>query len=515
MGSSDQSVKLNGDSNSLGQSCTVLERFSELFSENTTAKLLRVAIEALQDNVCSSRNHGLCPQCLLYQQQNPPTMYPEYVPQNGPDTGKYIVRDADFWTCGFFPGMLYLLRERSVYFPQTFPWLARENEMHDFSCTAFRQKLISLCQSWTDPLREMALRTDTHDLGFMLQPAFRKDWELTSNENSLQTLLLGAESLATRFERRVGAIRSWDTLRQKDVCITSLTEDFLVIIDSMCNLDLLFYASKYRNDTKLADIATKHARTLLTSHLRHEVAPAKISNGYKSAMYSTYHVVNFNPKTGLPKEKRTAQGYRSESTWARGQAWAILGYAQTYGWTGEKDFLSAACGLADYFLWRLETAPSCVERPSVRADRKQSATTGRYVPLWDFDAPIEDEDMPLRDSSAGVIAANGMLLLSQLLAGLNDIVSADKYRVAAFTIVDDTLEYSLSSERAKVVSLSDRTGHMNIEDKVASQRFDSILKNATANHNARDNKRYSDHGLVYADFYLLEFGNQLLRMGFR
>lgn len=411
--------------------------------------------------------------------------------------------------------MLYLLRERSVNFPQTFPWLTGKDEMHDLSFTGFRQMISSICQVWTDPLRRMALRTDTHDLGFMLQPALRKDWELTGNENSLKNLLIGAESLATRFEPRVGAIRSWDTLRQKDVCITSLTEDFLVIIDSMCNLDLLFYASKHQNDTKLADIATQHARTLLTSHLRHEVAASKTNNNDTSVMYSTYHVVNFDPKTGLPKEKRTAQGYCSGSTWARGQAWAILGYAQTYRWTGEKDFLSAACGLADYFIWRLETAPPCVEQPRVHKNRKQSATVGRFVPLWDFDAPIENEDKPLRDSSAGVIAANGMLLISQLLTGLGDKISAEKYRVAAFTIVDETIEYSLSSERAKFSSISNSTDNIKIKDDVAGQRFDSILKNATANYNARDHKRYSDHGLVYADFYLLEFGNQLLRMGFR
>lgn len=359
----------------------------------------------------------------------------------------------------------------------------------------------------------MMSRTDTHDMGFIIQPSLRKDWELTSDENSLQAVLTAAKSLASRYGPAVGAIRSWDVLSQTDVSITSMTQDFLVIIDSMMNLDLLFYASKHLSDPTYAEIATTHARTLMESHLRLEIAAGRTDKRYKHLLYSNYHVVNFDAQTGEIKERRTAQGYRTESTWARGQAWGIFGYAQTYGWTKDKDFLSTACGMAEYFLWRLETAPACVERPIVGSESsKQNATTGRYVPLWDFDAPIEDEANPLRDSSAGIIAANGMLLLSQSMAGLGEEIMAERYRTAAIRIVTDTLEYSLSSEKARFAG---HTGgeKIQVEDAVAGQRFDAILKNATANHNAQDHDRYSDHGLVYADYYLLEFGNQLLRMG--
>lgn len=358
----------------------------------------------------------------------------------------------------------------------------------------------------------MASRTDTHDMGFILQPSLRKDWELTGNKKSLQSLLTGARSLGSRYEPEVGAIRSWDVLKQKDVSITSMTDDFLVIIDSMCNLDLLFYASNHLGDPSLAEIATTHARTLIKSHLR----PEHITENFECkgiCLYSTYHVINFDPRTGAIKSRRTAQGYRVDSTWARGQAWAILGYAQTYNWTKEKEFLEVACGLAEYFIWRLESAPVCVEMPTTRTTGGENV--GRYVPLWDFDAPIEDQTNPLRDSSAGVIAANGMLALSQSMAALGDTVLAERYRSTAIRIVTDTLEYSLSVEKAKFVERGYKGYNaIQIEDVEAGQRFDSILKNATANHNAYDHDRYSDHGLVYADYFLLEFGNQLLRMGF-
>lgn len=364
----------------------------------------------------------------------------------------------------------------------------------------------------------MMTRTDTHDIGFILQPSLQKDWELTSNPDSLEAVLTGARSLASRYVPSARAIRSWDVLRQSDIAITSLTDDCLVIIDSMMNLDLLYYASKLIPDPSLADIATTHARTVMQSLLRPE-APAT-SNGKSPTspeLYSTYHVVNFDCHTGAVKQRRTAQGYSTNSTWARGQAWAITGFAETYKWTKEKDFLDTACGLADYFLQRLESSPTCVEKRAVTLSNgatngQAEKTIGRYVPLWDFDAPIEDEANPLRDSSAGAIAANGMLLLSQSLAALGDVALAERYRRAAIRIVSDTIEYSLAQEKAKLAT-GGEDGSIRVEDVVPGQRFDAILKNATANHNAQDYDQYSDHGLVYGDYYLLEFGNKLLKMG--
>ncbi|KFY53005.1 hypothetical protein V496_07997 [Pseudogymnoascus sp. VKM F-4515 (FW-2607)] len=468
-----------------------MEKLLEMFSETIIAKTLRVAIEALEKN-------------------NPPTVYPEFVPQKGHDSGKYILRDANFWTCGFFPGSLYLLRERAVKYPRVFPYLGHEKDNLPYSSSLLRQKLISLCKDWTGPVEAMQSRTDTHDMGFIIQPSLRKDWELTGNEKSLQAVLTAAKSLASRYSPAVGAIRSWDVLSQANVSITSMTQDFLVIVDSMMNLDLLFYASSHLSDPTYAEIAITHAKTLIKSDLRPETAPGRTDTRYKGTLYSHYHVVNFDAKTGEVKERRTAQGYSAESTWARGQAWGIFGYTQTYNWSRDKEFLSVACGMAEYFLWRLETSPACVERPIAGPG---SSTTGRYVPLWDFDAPIEDESNPLRDSSAGVIAANGMLLLSQSMTELGDEILAERYRSAAMKIVTDTLEFSLSTEKARFVDHTGTPEKIEVEDAVTGQRFDAILKNATANHNSNDHDRYSDHGLVYADYYLLEFGNQLLRMG--
>lgn len=349
----------------------------------------------------------------------------------------------------------------------------------------------------------MASRTDTHDMSFIVQPSMRPRWELFGDSRALASIVTAARGLYTRYNAVVGAIRSWDTLDQQGVKITSLVTDFLVIIDSMVNLDLLFYAAHHTGQAELARAATTHARTLLRTNLRREVSMTR--TGYAGPLFSTFHVANLDPLTGDLKERCTAQGYSRDSTWARGQAWGIFGYAQTFGWTGESEFLEASCGLAEYFLLRCETSPECVEQQIGNGEK-----CGRYVPLWDFDAPI-DQDKPLRDSSAGIIAANGMLVLSQNLTAAGQHRLATRYRDAAVALVKDALAFSLAEEKAALRILG---SDIRVEDVTVGKRFDAVLKNATANHNARDYHRYWDHGLVYGDYYLIEFGNRLLRMGF-
>jgi hypothetical protein len=448
---------------------------ADLYGENVIAKILKTAQSGLHNN-------------------SPPTAYPEYVPRDGEEAGQYILREADFWTCGFFPGSIYSLAERLAKFPQAVPAQSKR---------VLLDELWSLGAKWSEPLHKTALRTDTHDMSFMIQPSMRVLWEVGRDDRAFDAIVNAAKSLHTRWNSTVGAIRSWDVLLQEGVEITSPSEDFLVIIDSMCNLDLLYYVASHTGAAPLWEAATVHAQTLLKTHLRDE---GTTDAGTK--LYSTIHVINFDPRTGAIKEKRTGQGYNMDSTWARGQAWGILGYAQTYNWTGQSEFLDACIGLAEYFIQRLETSPKEVERQVPGENR----TMGRYVPLWDFDAPLEDiGNGPLRDTSSGIIAANGMLILSQALQGISRPVEAKRYLDMAVTIVKDTLDFALAREKARLVF--NEEGKVSARDVVEGQRFDAILKHATANFNRKDRKRYWDHGLVYADYYLIEFGNRLLKMG--
>jgi hypothetical protein len=93
------------------------------------------------------------------------------------------------------------------------------------------------------------------------------------------------------------------------------TQDAHTFLD----LDLLYFVGHMQNDQSLINIATQHADSIIHEILRPD--------------FSSYHLVNFDPRTGLPQAKMTNQGWKDDSTWSRGQAWAIMGFAQVYSWT--------------------------------------------------------------------------------------------------------------------------------------------------------------------------------------
>ncbi|TKX23762.1 putative glycosyl hydrolase family 88 protein [Elsinoe australis] len=237
-------------------------------------------------------------------------------------------------------------------------------------------------------------------MGFIVQPALQMDWELTGSHQSLQGLSNAAHALASRWSPKVGAIRSWDKAINYRYSFTDTKTDFLVIIDSMCNLDLLYTVGHRENDDELIEMATTHAHTVRKTILRDD--------------FSSYHLVNFDPKTGNVKAKMTNQGFKDETCWSRGQAWAIMGFAKTFIWTKDTVFLDTAIRCADYFLGQLQ----------------ESKCHHPMVPVWDFQAPQETPQEPLRDSSAGTIAANGLLLIHQGLLSLDASTSARNSNLA-------------------------------------------------------------------------------------
>lgn len=72
-------------------------------------------------------------------------------------------------------------------------------------------------------------------MGFIVQPALQKDYELTGDPRSLESVTNAAYALASRWDDRVKAIRSWDVAINDRYSITDMEENFLVIIDSMCS----------------------------------------------------------------------------------------------------------------------------------------------------------------------------------------------------------------------------------------------------------------------------------------
>ncbi|CAK7218222.1 hypothetical protein SBRCBS47491_003436 [Sporothrix bragantina] len=432
-----------------------------LYASSTEAKIWAVASKQLQS-------------------PTPPVLFPEYTEPGGTD---YVYRDRTFWTSGFFPGSLYLLLERRRKHPQIWAQKKQQEKLHIPEPT-----LQFACQWWTESLHANSTLQGTHDLGFMLMPWARRAWELGRDGRALATIIRGAQTLAARFSPVVSALRSWDTCVTNLYSFTQPDKDFLMIIDNMMNLDLLFYAAWQTDDRSLYDIAVAHARTTIKSHIRDDG--------------STVHLVMFDSATGEIVDKLTNQGYSAESCWARGQAWAIAGFAETYHWTRDPVFLETAYRCADYFLARLD---ECED------DR---------VP-WDFDAVrlSGDPDQP-PDMSAALVAAYGMLLLHQVDTKKNYLSSALRIVTAVcrtslcppaqFTVHQEPLQTVVDQNHASKSGIS---MVQSLEVDVGVGGIPAIVSGATINNFEHAPRRWANHSLVYADYYFLLIGNKLLDMG--
>ncbi len=223
-------------------------------------------------------------------------------------------------------------------------------------------------RSWADRLAGREHDDRTHDLGFLFYPSHAVGVLLGENGALRARALAAARTLASRFADAGGYIQAWGPRGDPEWLGTST-------IDTMMNLPLLWWAAHTSGDAWYADVATTHAAN---TH-RHFFRP----DG------STYHVVVYGREPGAIRRKTTFQGHAPESCWARGQSWALCGFAIAYRETQDERFLAAADAAAQHFLARLP------------ADR---------IPFWDFDDPAIP-DAP-RDSSAAAVAADGLLELS-------------------------------------------------------------------------------------------------------
>ena len=263
-----------------------------------------------------------------------------------------VTSDIGWWCSGFYPGVLWQIFE--------------ETEDPRFMRLAVKHTL---------PLAGLLDRETDHDIGFQLMSSFGKmALDLPSdgpaglsecNEKELTpkaVLAQGAETLAARFIPEAGVLRSWNGSRW----------NIPVIIDNMMNLDLLMvYGDR--------EVAEKHALTTAANHFREDG--------------TTWHLVDY-ADDGSILGKQTVQGYADDSAWARGQAWALYGYAQMAQREREagndalsQQFYGIAAKLEGWMLPRLPEDG---------------------VPYWDF------SQNDLRDASAGAILACGFLRMWNL-----------------------------------------------------------------------------------------------------
>ncbi len=265
-----------------------------------------------------------------------------------PDGSLKMVPSSD-WCSGFFPGCLWYMYEKTK-----------------------KDYWLNYAKKYTSALVDQQWNGRTHDMGFKMYCSFGNGYRLKHDPSYRNILIQSAKTLSSRFNKKVGCIRSWDHHKNK--------WQFPVIIDNMMNLELLFWATRETGDSTFYNIAVSHALTTMKNHFRDD--------------YSSFHVLDYDTLTGTVLQKNTHQGYADNSAWARGQAWALYGYTMVYRETKEKRFLFQAEHVANFIL----------THPNLPDD---------LVPYWDFDAPnIPDEP---RDVSAAAIAASALFELSSFV----------------------------------------------------------------------------------------------------
>lgn len=253
------------------------------------------------------------------------------------------------WTHGFWPGVL---------------WMSYEAGAAPELLAAAEEATANMERFTHQPARD-------HDLGFMIMGSIGKAYEREPTLERRKQIIRSAEALYQLIDPDVGTLFSWPAKAKRGEYAPYNT-----IIDSLLNQELFFRASELSGEGKYREAAIRHADRLIATHVR--------PNG------STYHLAVYDDVTGIVLQRTTHQGFAAESTWARGQAWGIYGYAMCYRETGLDRYRETAIRLARFFMENLPESG---------------------VPFWDFNAP-GIPDAP-RDASAAAIVAGGLLILAE------------------------------------------------------------------------------------------------------
>ena len=157
----------------------------------------------------------------------------------------------------------------------------------------------------------------------------------------------------------------------------------------------------------------------------------------------TAHESLFNVESGTYRGPSTQQGYSPFSTWTRGLAWAMLGFAE------ELEFLATLPGEAPDISMLIEAATATCDHYI------DDATAADGIPYWDAGAPglasLADwrdrasdpfNDREPVDSSAAAIAAQGLLRLARVLAAHGRQPEADLYEQAGLRVAETLFEES-------------------------------------------------------------------------
>lgn len=289
-----------------------------------------------------------------------------------PMTGAWSSAPDGSWTGGFWAGMLWLLARRS-------------------KASRDRQR----ARSWTRRLTER-VQDNTVFTGLLLWYGAGVGHQLLDDSQARTAALTGARSLTRSYDetsRLIPIGAAFSSLHGPSIETN---------IDGVAgSVALLGWASEYTGESAFLRIANDHARRHLEICLRADgsICPA----------------ASLDAETGAVIRRHTQHGLNDTSTWSRGQAWAMLAYAQATRWLSA-DYAESAVQIADWWISRTRHHP---------------------VAPWDFDDP-EGGDAVV-DTSATAIAASSLLKLAVLVPKRSTV-----YRAVAAGTIDALVRWHLT-----------------------------------------------------------------------
>ena len=162
----------------------------------------------------------------------------------------------------------------------------------------------------------------------------------------------------------------------------------------------------------------------------------------------TAHESLFNVANGTYRGPSTQQGYSPFTTWTRGLAWAMLGFAEQIEFIETvSDEALAPCGGRD------AVDSMMLEAARATSDHYIETAAADGVPYWDAGAPGLDalgdwnsrpadpynQHEPV-DSSAAAIAAQGLLRLGRILARRGASAEGAQYEQAGLCVLDNLFD---------------------------------------------------------------------------
>ena len=327
-----------------------------------------------------------------------------------------------WWTNGFWGGLMWLLYQDT------------QDEKYAKVAVSLERKLEQCIEDF------YGLH---HDVGFMYHITAVANYRLTGNGPSRKTGLHAANLLAGRFNPAGNFIRAWNNYEKSG---EQLNTTGWAIIDSLMNLPLLYWASKEIGDPRFYHVAVKHADTTM----EHFVRPDGSVN----------HIVEFDPMSGQMLRAYGGQGYEVGSSWSRGQAWALYGFALSYRHTGEMKYLDTSKRIALY----------CIS--NIREDG---------IILCDFRQPSQPE---VEDSCGACIMASGLLELAAHLPESEKSIYVQGALKILKAIYEKRSDWSKES--------------------------DGIVQNCSESYH---NGKGRHMNMVYADFFFVESIQKLKEIG--